>query len=457
MRRLIGSTAARRRSSLAVSIRRCASQPQTVTDNVAHRPAHLTTSIEVINNNEEDMKSTALLATPKSCAIAAQPYQTIAGPALSVTFAFDDRLHPFQQREFHAAAVPSLYAHSLLDHLAEFSETKRTLARRRTNDLQVAPLPDFWKRVGNLNTVYCTLHRVSAVSTSSRRQQLCISSEHPAAGSIELTPSAHRRSNLLDIRSTLHDANYQPLATILWTGTEDGVVGGVARLETSESEEQHDLSMQRAQIFDSTGAVLPTRNETVQVEGVVAPDHSEDDLHHAEAAPGTTAPYIVRSRCVRLKDGGVAALGAFRSVLHEENHNNVGSHEQPAAPSFSPVVVPPWMVLDLVSLFVRCAVASLQDIAPNHVPGDHTNPHQWMLASYHHSQGGDIDAAAGEGVEIVSGVPKVFPSYTMPPWKHHVGLPMLRGEPCMAWHIELRQHGVLVSSGVYYFTTGVKS
>jgi hypothetical protein len=360
----------------------------------------------------------------------------------------------FKKRQFHAAAVPSLYTHSLLDHLATFAGTTRAVTQKGTHDIQAAPMPDFWRRVGNLNTVYCTLHRVASNNGYHSSQQLCISSEHPAAGSIELTPSSHRRSSLLDIRSTLHDANYQPLATMLWTGTNDGLAGGITRLETAESEERFEHLRKRSRLFDpATGAVLPQHHELVQSEGVKV-THLRDDLDVGD--PAAVTPYIVGSRCIRMKDGGIAALGAFRGATKTtSSSSDAPSDDEGASSPLTRVAVPPWLVLDLVALFVQCAVTSLADVGPA-ISTSTQKPAQWILASYHHTQDGDLDAA-WDRVEVVTGPPKVFPSYTMPPWKHRTGLPMLRGEPCIAWNVELRQGGVLVSCGVYYFTTGVKA
>ncbi|ESL08808.1 hypothetical protein TRSC58_03483 [Trypanosoma rangeli SC58] len=156
------------------------------------------------------VRDTAVELPWKLLVAAAQPYQTISGPALSVNFLHQSNLMPFQRLPFHHCGVSGRYYHSLLHSLAEFATTPRPVRDSHVNMLH-APMEDFWRAVGILNCVYLT-HYFPFVQ------------EHPAMGAVELAPPSHRKQK--DLRLSLYSGTHQPISTMLLTGSSSGALAG---------------------------------------------------------------------------------------------------------------------------------------------------------------------------------------------------------------------------------------
>lgn len=340
--------------------------------------------------------------TLAGAAFAVQPYHTVSGPGLSVAFEQDAR-DTLQSRPFSLSpAVPSMYHHTLLDHLAEFSVTPRTSRRGKDSQL-AAPHPQFWNSVGNINTIYWTLHRPGV--------QL-----HPSTGSVELTSSA--RTSLLDVRSSLFDSAAQPVSSMIMTGSEKTVTSG--QLVSSADAAREELSMSRQPLDEI---------------------HDQESLQWSSfEANDNVLSWCRISMPKFVKNGeGVASLVRVDAELPAE------SPELPIAP---------WAALQLVSRFCELVLTSLLSTRLGSIeknPIEVGGPCRlWQLVAYHYTHNGDMKLRRGAEIEIVCGEPKFFPSYSIPPWRHRIGLPLLNGMPCCVFHVEARQDSKVAVKGVYY-------
>ncbi|ORC82979.1 uncharacterized protein TM35_000791050 [Trypanosoma theileri] len=160
----------------------------------------MTSAISPLRNSVVELPWKALIA-------AAQPYQTLSGPALSVNFLQQPNLLPFQRLPFHHSGVYGRYFHSLLHSLAEFATTPRPVRNSHVKMLH-APKEDFWKSVGVLNSVYHTTYTPFV-------------HQHPVMGAVELTSPSHRRKK--DVRLSLYNSTHQPIATMIATGSSSDV------------------------------------------------------------------------------------------------------------------------------------------------------------------------------------------------------------------------------------------
>lgn len=164
------------------------------------------------------------LEVPKLLVGTVQPYQTLAGPALTTSFLHQPELLPFQSTPFSHAAVAPLYFHTLLHTLAEFAETPRAVRYSHVRQ-QHAPMAIFWDSVGILNCFYYSAHNTSwqgenrqgkADPISSQRRR---AAQYPAMGAVELVRPSHRKES--DVKLTLFDREHQPIASMLMTGPKD--------------------------------------------------------------------------------------------------------------------------------------------------------------------------------------------------------------------------------------------
>ncbi|EAN89740.1 hypothetical protein C3747_31g261 [Trypanosoma cruzi] len=154
------------------------------------------------------VKGTAVEFPWKLLVAAAQPYQTLSGPALSVNFHRQPTVMPFQRLPFHHCGVSGRYYHSLLHSLAEFATTPRPVRDSHVRMLH-APMEDFWHAVGFFNCTYLTTYAP-------------FTHEHPAMGAVELAPSSHRSHK--DLRFSLYSGEHQPISTMILTGLPSGAV-----------------------------------------------------------------------------------------------------------------------------------------------------------------------------------------------------------------------------------------
>ena len=333
-----------------------------------------------------------VLAAPLGVVTAAQPYQTVAGPALSVHFLHEPRLYPFQRRSFTDAAAPALYQSVLLHSLAEFCETPRP-SRHHVASMMVSPMKDFWRQLGILNTTY--------MSTSAVGSHL-----HPTMGSIELVQSAHRKNK--DLRFSLYGPNEQCLAFSVMTGPKDVAYQAMPMVDAETARRMAEEASR-----DPMDDILPRIEQQSQPE---------------EFRQGGEDTMLVVGNVVQLRmsPGFAARLSCW----------NRGADGVPVAP---------WLVLRAIAAFAAKVVSVAELMTPAAAGGA-----VWQCVSCNAVNNGDV--LSGIDAEIVCAEPKWFPSYSMPPWKHEVGAPMLTGQPCLALRLEVRQLSKAVVIGTYFFS-----
>nr|CCC90611.1 unnamed protein product [Trypanosoma congolense IL3000] len=332
--------------------------------------------VVVMTSIASPLKGTSVDLPWKLLVAAAQPYQTLSGPALSINFLRQPALMPFQHLPFNRTGVPGLYFHSLLHSLAEFSTTPRPVRDSHVKMLH-APMEDFWNSLGLLNSVYYTLYTP-------------FSAEHPEIGAVELASPSHR--NQKDIRMSLYNGTYQPVATMIATGATSG-----AELDPSSQ-------------CGTSAAPLAYR---------------------AVGAVMSASPLV--GDLTELPDG------SFRheAVFTKSNHSEEGD------------VVPPWRLDECVVDFCRSlAVGGL--LAPK-IPSDREC--NFVVAAQQVLAYDDV--MEDVPVDIVSASPRVFARYRMPPWRHRIGLPLFGTgiyPPCVALCVEMRQEGLKKVAGTYFLT-----
>ncbi|CBH11289.1 hypothetical protein, conserved [Trypanosoma brucei gambiense DAL972] len=280
---------------------------------------------------------------------------------------------PFQQFPLHHAGIPGLYFHSLLHSLAEFATTPRPVRDNHVKMLH-APMEDFWQRVGVLNCAYYTFFTP-------------FSGQHPALGAVELSLSPQRKQR--DVRLTLYNGVYQPIATMICTGEADD----------------------------------PSCNIPSQHDALAWPKpHSCLD--------GDAFGASLIGNVSKLSDGCFMQEALFTNSSESEED-----------------VVPPWRVDRCVADFCRSlAVAGF--LAP-HVPSG-KQCHFTIVAQQTLAHD---DVMSGESVVVVTAAPRVFAKYRMPPWRHQIGLPLFGPGVyplCVALRVEMRQKGYTVNSGTYF-------
>lgn len=347
---------------------------------------------------------------PREVVAAAQPYVTLAGPGLSINFQYSPMHIPFQQLPFRHSAVPSLYFHALLDSLAEFAETPR-LQSSAGHDirLKTAPLPHFWDAVGNLNTTYTTVYTEGDADVS----------RHPAMGAVELAQSTTRDAK--DVRLSLFDSAYRPMATMVLTGP--------------HSTRNNDVGAARRD--DGVRKMLPESMQRLDL--------------HGSACDGQSAAHSSSSWCmigdIVLLPGGSLA---HRAMFHQTVSPTDEKMDDEA---------PPWLLHAAMAEFCgklgRCG--HLGPSPPPRVKEEQghqgaAEEEAWGLVAHNALSSGDV--VCGVPFDLVCAPPKVFERYRLPPWRQRVGVPALRRAEsrCVALNVEVRQSGRVALGGVFYFS-----
>lgn len=393
--------------------------------------------------------------------VAAQPFQTVAGPGLTLNFQFDPQQFPFQRLPLSNPVVPALYTHTLLDALSEFAETPRTVRHRRTNAMHVAPMPNFWDAVGTLNTTYSTLTTLP-LSSSKPKQQDNVSNStgqrhrgdgssgmvvpvdaHPALGTIELVHRS-KGTGLLDVRTTLYSAQHEPLSTSVMTGptTDKGLLVSAAEAEAQQA------ALQRKSVYSSSDVTVAIK------EGRSESDTSSSSTVVAGSVrrlPSSGAPNTSGSNSSATS---FAALAILPSSFCVETATSISTTVDGggAAAAESSRIAPPWVLYRLVVDFweqVSATHPELVEECTTGGPSATASSSSWCLLSHRSVLNGDL--RIDHPIELVSAVPKVMQRFYVPQWKHTMGLPwMHHPAPVVALHLECRQEGVVVASGVFY-------
>ncbi|KAK7198451.1 hypothetical protein NESM_000805400 [Novymonas esmeraldas] len=372
------------------------------------------------------------LEVPRLLVGAAQPYQTLAGPALTTHFLHQPALLPFQRTAFSHAAVAPLYFHTLLHTLAEFAETPRAV-RHSVVRQRHAPKEDFWEAVGTLNCFYFSAQAPrGALGGSAALDQ------HPAMGAVELVRPSHRKES--DVKLTLFDGAHQPIASMLMTGpreTTRTASGGTDGLPDAPSSPP-----------THTRTALPFLAPPAAT-AAAAPDGDGELL--AVMIGSTRVSGGLYGDVVSMPGGGLAHRAYYRLGDVDATATTGGAEvrrdDASVAPTAAPTAMPPWVLFDCVQrLFLRlhsCGAFG-DDLAVASAEG-------WRVVAHHvvQTEDGVFDAP----VDVVCAAPRVQPRYRLPPWRHQLGLPAVpAGEaPCVSLRCEIRQSGRLVSTGVYHF------
>lgn len=397
------------------------------------------------------------LEVPKLLVGTVQPYQTLAGPALTTSFLHQPELLPFQATPFFHAAVAPLYFHTLLHTLAEFAETPRTLHQRHVA-LRQAPKPDFWTAVGTLNCFYYSAH--SAAWGGGLRQGETgpqrggLTAQHPAMGAVELVRPSHRQAS--DVKLTLFNGDHQPLASMLMTGPREEAglptlsaaleneEGGAAVPPASPEHRRTPLPFLKPPATSSEWAASSLPVDEFGVDAVstivVGGTPVRGGLYGDVMVMGADETEGYAHRAFYKTDDGRAATAVSPTTSAERE-----SGEAPAVTAQT--AMPPWVLYDCVLRFFYCLHGGgylSKDPLITPVTG-------WRLASHHVVQ--VADAVLGLPMEVVCAAPRVYPHYRLPPWRAKLGLPMLSGGavPCVALRCEVRQSGQVISTGVYFF------
>ncbi|GET86229.1 hypothetical protein, conserved [Leishmania tarentolae] len=376
------------------------------------------------------------LEVPKLLIGAVQPYQTLAGPALTTSFLHRPDLLPFQRTAFSHAAVAPLYFHTLLHTLAEFAEAPRAVQHSAVK-LRHAPKADFWESVGTLNCFYYSAHAPYGAPT-----EASVLDEHPAMGAVELVRPGHRMES--DVKLTLFNNSHQPIASMLMTGPK-----GATR------EADDDDAVESTQGTSSTSPhartafpyVEPPTKDTTSAFGcaaVMMGGTQVDGGLYGDLIPmkgsggfGQRAYYKVET----------AAASSLSPDARSRTSGTATAEEEPTTPSSVPIIMPPWLLYDCVQKFffrLHSSGAFGGDAAIAPTEGWHVSAHHVVQTE---------DAVFGVPVEVVCAVPRVYASYRLPPWRHQLGLPAIPNGtvPCVCLRCETRQSGRLISTGVYFF------
>ncbi|CAG9569420.1 conserved hypothetical protein [Leishmania major strain Friedlin] len=376
------------------------------------------------------------LEVPKLLIGAVQPYQTLAGPALTTSFLHQPDLLPFQRTAFSHAAVAPLYFHTLLHTLAEFAETPRAVQYSAVK-LRHAPKADFWDSVGTLNCFYYSAHAPYGAPV-----EASVLDQHPAMGAVELVRPGHRMES--DVKLTLFNDSHQPIASMLMTGPN----GAPRETDDDAVESSQGTSSTSPHARTAFPYVAPPTKETtsasdclsaVMIGGTRVYGGLYGDLMPMESGGG-----FGQRACYRVEDA--AAYSPSLDARSRVSGTEAAAGERTASSSAS-TVMPPWVLYDCVQrFFLRLHRSGIfgGDAAVAPTEG-------WRVSAHHVVQ--TEDAVFGVPVEVVCAVPRVYPSYRLPPWRHRLGLPAIPNgaPPCVCLRCETRQGGRLVSTGVYFF------
>lgn len=386
------------------------------------------------------------LEVPKLLVGTVQPYQTLAGAALTTSFVHQPELLPFQSAPLFHASVAPLYFHTLLHTLAEYAETPRAVQHSHVK-LRHAPKADFWDAVGTLNCFYFSAHGTPWRATEAPGHG-GPTAQHPAMGAVELVRPSHRKES--DVKLTLFDADHQPLASMLMTGPKTVTL-------LSEDKEGGAASLAHRR------TPLPPQAPPTELAKFVSSALPDEDFGQAAVSSvmlgGTQVCGGLYGEVVPMGDGAdegyahrayywaddLPSTSPTTANINEENAEADGKEKGHASPAHT--VMPPWVSYNCVEQFFHCLRRSgrIGDDA-RITPGM-----GWRLASHHVVQ--VADAVLGLPMEIVCAAPHVHPRYRLPPWRYQLGLPVLSGGdvPTVALRCEVRQGGQVVSTGVYFF------
>lgn len=370
---------------------------------------------------------------PKLLIAAAQPYHTVAGPALTVNFLQQSTLLPFQQLPFTHSSLLGLYAHTMLHTLAEFAETPRTVRTSTVGQVHAA-MDNFWSSVGVLNTFYATHHQAS--------------SQHPAMGAVELLRSSHRKE--CDVKTSFFDEDHRPLVSVLMTGPRNTTV-------SLGSDPEEEL-VQRQRMPLASYPSPSTAAEFVPGEAPLAAALATGTLRcegglYGEVVSLRGGSYGCRAlfRVVQPQDMNVAAATTATASPVVES---IPFAAEAAVPSLS---VPPWVLQACISDLCQCLDRHQCLVPDGHSadlrsPSNATDGHrQWRLCAQQYAQWGDVEM--GVPVDVVCGPPRLQRNARIPPWRHELGKPAISSETSMgaALCVEVRQRGLVQHRGTYHF------
>ncbi|CCW60261.1 unnamed protein product [Phytomonas sp. EM1] len=414
------------------------------------------------------LKPEVSVSIPKLLLAAVQPYQTIAGPALSTNFLTHTSLLPFQKLSFTHSSVAPVYFHTLLHSLAEYCETPQPVRSSHVKQLH-PPHENFWDDVGTLNCFYSTTYRPR-------------NREHPAMGAVELVHASHRRE--CDVRLTLYDQTYQPLVAMLMTGPRGNKTLPVLPIDGSPTAPEGGSNSLRCRMLPRM--LPPSEREgywrsNIQWCGIE--DVSMGESGNASSFGGLYGPLEL------LQGGGYAQRVCYRLSIkespsaeasHDETQSVVGMPSEKAnqtvskkeddaagsaaVPHHPPqlasvqqeprqqlVEAPPWMltatVRDLCERLHREGCLSpAEGGMPNLAEGT-----AWCMTAYQGVQCGDV--VFNESFDIVCAAPRVQPTYRVAPWRHQIGQPVAKGYgPCVvSLRVEIRQFSEVILCGTFYF------
>ncbi|KAG5510845.1 hypothetical protein JKF63_07917 [Porcisia hertigi] len=376
------------------------------------------------------------LEVPRLLVGAVQPYQTLAGPALTTSFLRQPDLLPFQRTAFSHAAIAPLYFHTLLHTLAEFAETPRAVQHSPVK-LRHAPMPNFWDLIGTLNCFYYSAHAPYGELAGSSALD-----EHPAMGAVELVRPGHRKES--DVKLTLFNNAHQPVASMLMTGPKGGTThqaGGDAVEDLQDTSCASPLTRTAFPYVEP-----PTELTTSDCEGLSAVMIGGTQVYgglYGSLMPMEGSGGFGQRACYRVENVAVSSLSPDDpgqvSVAEEAADDN-------AASSSESIAMPPWVLYDCVQrFFFRLHSSGVFGGDAAIAPGE-----GWRVSAHHVIQTGD--AVFGVPVEVVCAVPRVYINYRLPPWRHQLGLPAVNNATaCVCLRCETRQDGRLVSTGVYFF------
>lgn len=393
------------------------------------------------------------LEVPKLLIAAAQPYQTLGGPALTTLFLNQPHLLPFQQEAFHHSSLCPIYSHVLLHTLAEFSTTPRQSRDAATRPLGL-PNANFWRDVGVLNCFYTTiysrpsLHPSGAVEreisanrdTNASRKEPCSSAPpllHPVMGAVELVRPSHRHES--DVKLTLFASDHRPVASVLMTGPSmshaiQSGCGSGAVADRSPGAGSAANPLGRTPLPNCSPPKEQSGYEAASLRG--SAQHGSGlpalELSGAKVNGGLYGDVVVISGA---EGPSYAQRGYFWPAVSSADSSGE--------------LLPPWTVHHLVD----CFLSSLQRsgfIGGSAGEEATSRPRRWWLCAHHVVQVGDLIINCP--LEIVSATPQLSKGFRLPPWRQQIGLPSLFGEStCVALHVEVRQKGQVVSTGTFFY------
>ncbi|CCW68469.1 unnamed protein product [Phytomonas sp. Hart1] len=403
------------------------------------------------------------VSIPKLLLAAVQPYQTIAGPALSTNFLTQTSLLPFQKLPFTHSSVAPVYFHTLLHSLAEFCETPRPVRTSHVRQLH-PPHEHFWDDVGILNCFYSTTYHPHQ-------------RKHPSMGAVELLHASHRKES--DVKLTLYDETYRPLVGMLLTGPRGDktppllLSNGVSAAPEDGSKGLRCRMLPRASPPSEAKDYWPSSSEWCGVEEV-----SVGALGSIDSFGGLYGPLV------SLQGGGYAQRACYCLTTKEDPSDEQSHHKTQCTVGMSSkegnqsvsekedgeansvvisdclhqstslrqaVEAPPWM-LTATARDLCERLHSEGCLSPEN--GERLSLAEdtmWCIAAYQGVQCADI--VFNEPFDVVCAAPRVQLNYRVAPWRHQIGQPVADGcSSCVVGlRMEMRQFGAVILCGTFYF------